>query len=68
MRAAYRFLAQDQLDWQDILQPHWEATAQRMRQLSLPDTTSDAVAPRVPFPLRATRRDFSATDLDRQPP
>lgn len=32
MRAAYRFLAQDKLHWQDILQPHWDATAQRMRQ------------------------------------
>ena len=32
MRAAYRFLAQDKVDWQDILQPHWDATAQRMRE------------------------------------
>jgi hypothetical protein len=23
MRAAYRFLGQAKLDWQDILQPHW---------------------------------------------
>ncbi|PRD68888.1 hypothetical protein C6P61_08605 [Malikia spinosa] len=32
MRAAYCFLTQDKLDWQDIMQPHWDATAQRMRQ------------------------------------
>ena len=42
MHAAYRFLAQDKLDWQDVLQPHGEATAQRMRQhpvvLCLQDT------------------------------
>ena len=43
MRAAYRFLGRDKLDWQDILQPHWEASAQRMREhpvvLCLQDTT-----------------------------
>jgi hypothetical protein len=32
MRAAYRFLAQANLNWQDILQPHWQASEQRMRQ------------------------------------
>ena len=32
MRAAYRFLAQDKLDWQDILQPHWDAALERMRE------------------------------------
>ena len=30
MRAAYRFLAQDKLDWQDILQPHWDAALECM--------------------------------------
>lgn len=43
MRAAYRFLAQANLNWQDILQPHWQASEQRMRQhpvvLCLQDTT-----------------------------
>lgn len=43
MQAAYRFLAQDRLDWRDILQPHWDASAQRMQAhpvvLCLQDTT-----------------------------
>lgn len=29
--AAYRFLAQDELDWRDILAPHWRSSAERMR-------------------------------------
>ena len=53
MRAAYRFLAQEKLDWQDILQPHWDATAQRMREhpvvLCLQDTTE------LDFEGKATR-------------
>ena len=43
MQAAYRFLAQDRLDWRDILQPHWDASAQRMQAhpvvLCVQDTT-----------------------------
>ena len=53
MRAAYRFLGQDKLDWQDILQPHWESSAQRMREhpvvLCLQDTTE------LDFDGKATR-------------
>ena len=53
MRAAYRFLGRDKLDWQDILQPHWEASAQRMREhpvvLCLQDTTE------LDFEGKATR-------------
>ncbi len=53
MRAAYRFLGQDKLDWQDMLQPHWEASAQRMREhpvvLCLQDTTE------LDFEGKATR-------------
>ena len=53
MRAAYRFLAQDKLDWQDMLQPHWDASAQRMREhpvvLCLQDTTE------LDFEGKATR-------------
>ncbi len=41
--AAYRFLAQDELDWRDILAPHWQSSAERMRAcevvLSIQDTT-----------------------------
>lgn len=29
--AAYRFLAQDKLEWGDILTPHWQCSAERMR-------------------------------------
>lgn len=42
-QAAYRFLAQEELEWSDILRPHWECTEQRMRAhpvvLCLQDTT-----------------------------
>lgn len=53
MRAAYRFLGQDKVDWQDMLQPHWQASAQRMREhpvvLCLQDTTE------LDFDGKATR-------------
>lgn len=29
--AAYRFLGNDEVDWQDILAPHWAQTVERMR-------------------------------------
>ncbi len=42
-QAAYRFMAQDKVDWEDILEPHWACSVQRMRQhrtvLCLQDTT-----------------------------
>ena len=41
--AAYRFLGNDEVDWQAILAPHWERTRERMRNhpvvLCLQDTT-----------------------------
>lgn len=41
--AAYRFLAQDELEWCDILAPHWQSSAERMRAcevvLCIQDTT-----------------------------
>lgn len=41
--AAYRFLGNDALSWQDVMQPHWQATVQRIAQhplvLCLQDTT-----------------------------
>lgn len=41
--AAYRFLANDEVEWADILAPHWAQTQQRMRAhavvLCLQDTT-----------------------------
>lgn len=41
--AAYRFLGNDALSWQDVMQPHWQASVQRMAQhpvvLCLQDTT-----------------------------
>ena len=53
MRAAYRFLAKDKVDWQDMLQPHWDASLQRMREhpvvLCLQDTTE------LDFEGKATR-------------
>ena len=30
--AAYRFLGNDALSWQDVMQPHWQATVQRIAQ------------------------------------
>jgi len=29
--AAYRFFAQDKLDWTDVMEPHWQCSAERMR-------------------------------------
>lgn len=41
--AAYRFLSNDEVDWQAILAPHWERTRERMRAqpvvLCIQDTT-----------------------------
>ena len=41
--AAYRFLSQDRLEWHDILTPHWQCAAERMRAcevvLCIQDTT-----------------------------
>jgi Transposase Tn5 dimerisation domain/Transposase DNA-binding len=41
--AAYRFLAQDKLEWSDIMEPHWRCSAERMRAcevvLCIQDTT-----------------------------
>ena len=28
--AAYRFLSNDRLSWEDVMQPHWQASIQRM--------------------------------------
>jgi hypothetical protein len=40
---AYRFLGNEQIDWRDVMQPHWERTAQRVAQfpvvLCIADTT-----------------------------
>ena len=42
-QAAYRFLAQDEIEWEDILAPHWQCAETRMRAhqvvLCLQDTT-----------------------------
>lgn len=42
-QAAYRFLAQDDIDWEAILAPHWQRAEERMRAhrvvLCLQDTT-----------------------------
>ncbi|SPD37505.1 transposase (plasmid) [Cupriavidus taiwanensis] len=41
--AAYRFLGNEQIDWRDVMQPHWERTAARAAQfpvvLCIADTT-----------------------------
>jgi hypothetical protein len=41
--AAYRFLGNEEVDWVDMMQPHWERTAARMQQhavvLCIADTT-----------------------------
>jgi hypothetical protein len=43
VQAAYRFLSQDKVRWQDILQPHWDASLERIKAhpvvLCLQDTT-----------------------------
>jgi hypothetical protein len=40
---AYRFLGNEEVEWTDMMQPHWERTAARMRQspvvLCIADTT-----------------------------
>ena len=42
-QAAYRFLAQDDVEWEAILAPHWQSSEERMRAhrvvLCLQDTT-----------------------------
>ncbi|WP_240461969.1 transposase DNA-binding-containing protein [Burkholderia sp. Nafp2/4-1b] len=42
--AAYRSFAQDQLEWIDVVEPHWQSSTERMRAcevvLCLDDTTS----------------------------
>lgn len=42
-QAAYRFLGQEDIDWTDIMKPHWQCSAERMSQhkivLCLQDTT-----------------------------
>ena len=30
-QATYRFLAQDEIEWEDILAPHWQCAETRMR-------------------------------------
>jgi hypothetical protein len=41
--AAYRFLGNEEVEWEDMMQPHWERTATRMQQhavvLCIADTT-----------------------------
>ena len=41
--AAYRFLGNEEVEWVDMMQPHWERTATRMQQhavvLCIADTT-----------------------------
>ena len=41
--AAYRFFAQDTLEWTDVMEPHWQSSTERMRAcevvLCLDDTT-----------------------------
>ena len=41
--AAYRFFAQDKLEWTDVMEPHWQCSSERMRAcdvvLCLDDTT-----------------------------
>jgi hypothetical protein len=41
--AAYRFFAQDRLEWTDVMEPHWQSSTERMRAcevvLCLDDTT-----------------------------
>ncbi|AKU11335.1 transposase, IS4 family [Azoarcus sp. CIB] len=41
--AAYRFLSQEEMSWQDIVQPHWQRTQERMAAhevvLCVQDTT-----------------------------
>ncbi len=42
-QGAYRFFAHDGMDWRDILEPHWQCSAARMREheivLCIQDTT-----------------------------
>lgn len=43
MHAAYRFLGRETLDWRELMQPHWDASARRMQThpvvLCIQDTT-----------------------------
>ena len=43
MHAAYRFLGRETVDWRELMQPHWDASARRMQShpvvLCIQDTT-----------------------------
>lgn len=43
MHAAYRFLGREAVDWRELMQPHWDASARRMQAhpvvLCIQDTT-----------------------------
>lgn len=43
MHAAYRFLGREAVDWRELMQPHWDASARRMQShpvvLCIQDTT-----------------------------
>lgn len=63
-QAAYRFFAQDEMCWSDILAPHWRCTEERMRAhpvvLCLQDTTeldfnAQAIAGLGPLSYEAQR-------------
>ena len=82
MRAAYRFLAQDKLDWQDMLQPRWDASHTSTwrktlllvwpfapyRQLLWPLLTSRSVSPRRPFRHKARSPQVRTHSFSAQPP
>ena len=79
-QAAYRFLAQEELDWRDILAPHWVCAQARLREhrvvLCLQDTTDldfngQAIAGLGPLSYEAQRGLFLhstyAVTLAREP-
>lgn len=79
-QAAYRFLAQDDIDWEAILAPHWQSAETRMRAhrvvLCLQDTTEldfngQRIAGLGPLSYEAQRGMYVhptyAVSLDREP-
>jgi hypothetical protein len=78
--AAYRFLGQEEMDWSDILEPHWNCSRARMREhkvvLCLQDTTEldfngQTIAGLGPLSYEAQRGMYVhptyAVTLDREP-
>ena len=79
MHAAYRFLGREAVDWRELMQPHWDASARRMQShpvvLCIQDTTEldfegKSAQGLGPLSYEAQRQDVAAivVSVDSDPP